>query len=551
MSDEPQHDVVVIGSGPGGGACAWGLASRGLKVLLLEEGPAYDPFADYRLDKSDWEQQRFPEKIPIAGRQTFAPLQPLDAARRDLRSWNRNTGLILPGDRRQFAGYYHAVGLGGTSLHFTGEAHRLNRAAMQMKTRFGVAADWPFDYQALEPYYEIAERIIGVAGPGADRHRPRKTPFPLPPHKLSYASQKLAAGCAALGMSFVANARAALSAPYDGRPACNYCGGCNRGCPRTDKGSADVTFIPKAAATGRCEVRTGVRVLRLMAGDGDRVRGVETLAGDARGFIPVRAVVVACGAVETPRLLLNSALGNESGEVGRNFMETLAWTSSALHPDPLGSHRGLPDDGIAWDWNAPDAIPGVIGGCRFTSGVAEADLIGPINYAQRVVPGWGRAHKAAMRQTFGRALSVGAIGECLPNSGTFIDLDPEARDAAGLPKARIHSRLDGDAVDRIAFMAKTARGILHASGAAEIFEEYGNYDSFGSTHVAGTCRMGADPATSVTRDDGRSHRWRNLFVADASLFPSMGGGEAPSLTIAALALKVAEGIATQAGRGEL
>ena len=191
MSDAPDHDVVVIGSGPGGGACAWGLAARGLKVLLLEEGPSYDPFADYRLDQPGWEQSRFPAKIPIDGRQTFAPMQPLEERWRDLRSWNRNRGLMLPGDRRQAVAYYHVVGLGGTTLHFTGEAHRLNRAAMAMQSRFGVAADWPFDYDALEPYYETAERIMGVAGPPqADRHRPRRSPYPLPPHPAELCQPK-------------------------------------------------------------------------------------------------------------------------------------------------------------------------------------------------------------------------------------------------------------------------------------------------------------------------------------------------------------------------
>jgi choline dehydrogenase-like flavoprotein len=552
VSDEPAHDVVVVGSGPGGAACAWRLVSRGLKVLLLEEGPRYDPFADYLLDKPEWEQSNFPAKIAVGGRQSFAPMQALDPQRRDLRSWNRNAGLLVPGENRRVLGYHHVVGLGGSTLHFTGEAHRLHPAAMKMRSRFGVAADWPFDYDVLAPYYDIAERVMGVAGPPEDKYRPRGGPYPLPPHRLSYASQKLAAGCEKLGLSFVANARAALSEPYDGRPACNYCGNCNRGCPRIDKGSADVTFVAKAEATGRCEVRTDTRVLRVEGGENDRVGGVEILSGGASAVIPARAVVIACGAVETPRLLLNSgALGNESGEVGRNFMETLSWTSSALHPERLGSYRCLPADGICWDFNAPDGISGAVGGCRFTNGTAEADLVGPIAYAHRAVQGFGRAHKAAMRSAFGRALVVGAIGESLPNADTYIDLDPEKRDTAGLNLARIHSRLDDDALRRLAFMAKTARAILAASGAAEIFEEYGTYDAFSATHVSGTCRMGADPEHTVVDPDGCSHRWRNLFISDASVFPSMGGGEAPSLTIAAVAIKTADAIAARMGRGEL
>jgi choline dehydrogenase-like flavoprotein len=552
-----EPEIVVIGSGAGGAACAWRLAERGIDVLVLEAGPAYDPSGDYRLDRPAWEQQGFPEKVPTAGRQTVAPLQPLAEAWKHLRSWRRGTGNLIAGDRRDNEGYQHVVGLGGSTLRFTGEAQRLHPRAMAMKRDFGVAADWPIDYATLEPYYDLAERVIGVAGPGADRHRPRSAPHPLPAHPLSYGSQRLAQGCAKIGLSFTANHRAALSQPYDGRPACNYCGNCNRGCPRLDKGSADVTFIAKARALGRLTVRTETRVLRILAGSDDRIAGVEVAAGGRTERIAARIVVLACGAVESPRLLLVSSgefaphgLANESGEVGRNLMETVAWNASALLAEPLGSHRGLPADGICWDFNAPDAIPGVIGGCRFTNGTAEAGLVGPIAYATRVVGGWGKEHKAAMRGSFGRALAVGALGESLPNPGTFIDLDPEQRDADGIPLARIHGHLDEMTLRRLSFMAGTARDILKAAGAGETFEEYGTYDIFSPTHVSGTCRMGVDPARSVVDDTCRSHRWRNLYVADASVFPSMGGGEGPALTISALALRCADAIADRAKRGE-
>ena len=271
-----------------------------------------------------------------------------------------------------------------------------------------------------------------------------------------------------------------------------------------------------------------------------------------------RVVVVACGAVETPRLLLASTnqyapdgLGNESGQVGRHFMETIVWTSSGLHGERLDSFRGLPSDGVCWDFNAPDAIPGVIGGCSFSPATAEADLIGPINYAQRVVPGWGRQHKAEMRRVFGRVLSVKAIGESLPNEKSFIEIDPEERDEFGVPLARINSYLGGMELRRLEFMAKTVRDILFASGVEKLFEEYGTYDFFNSTHVFGTCRMGNDPQQSVVDRYGRSHRWRNLFIADASVFPSSGGGEAPSLTIEALAIRTAATIRELVSKGEV
>lgn len=543
-------DVVVIGSGAGGGACAWSLAKHGVDVCLLEAGPAYDFKQDYRLERDDWERTLFPEKNISKQRQTFAELQPLEQKWSDLLSWNHNTGRLNTGTNRLPFAYHHVLGLGGSTLHFSGEAHRINQNAMKMQTDFSVAADWPISYETLEPYYQTAEAIIGVAGK-TDQRCWRSRPYPLPAHPLNYNSQFLAKGFAAQGMSLQANSLAILSEPYDGRPACNHCNNCTRGCPRADKGSVDVTFIKQARASQHCTVMTESDVTRIIASPQGNVSAV--VYRDKAGIehsIQSRVVVVACGAVETPRLLLNSessaapdGLANESGQLGRHFMETVFWQSNALHPEPLGSHRGIPSDSICWDFNDPDAIDGVIGGCRFSSGVSESDLVGPINYAKRVVKGWGLHHKQAMREQFGRVISLGGLGESLPNPQSYISLDPHQQDQYGMPKARIHSYLDEMELKRMAFMAKTCREVLKASGAETIFEEYGVYDYFSATHVFGTCRMGTDPEQSVVDAYGQSHRWKNLFVADASVFPSSGGGEAPSLTIEALGLRTGDRIA--------
>ena len=548
MKSNKTYDVVIVGAGAGGGAAAWALTRKGMRVLVLEAGPRFDPSKDYRLESADWEGHPFPEKPSSQGRYSFARLQRLHSKWRDLHSWNHIHGQLSRESRRLPGKYHHVRGVGGSTLHFTGEAHRLHPQAMQMRTRFGKAADWPVRYQELERYYQQAEYLIGVAGANQDRHRPRSKPYPLPPHKMSFASSKVKAACTQVGLNWQENPLAILSRPYDGRRSCNYCGNCARGCPRSDKGSVDITFMRHAMASGYCTLLSECTVTEVIAGDHDRIAGVNYIdsngdAHQAQG----RIYMLACGAIETPRLLLLSTsthasegVANETGQVGRHFMETLAWVSHALHDQQLGSHRGVPSDGVCWDFNAPDAIPGVIGGCRFSLGMAESELIGPISYAQRVVAGWGRQHKQQMREQFGRVLSIGAIGECLPNGGSYIDLDSARNDQFGRPIARIHSYLPDEALYRLRFMANKCREILKASGIEKIFEEAGTYDHFSSTHVFGTCRMGLDPKNSVVDADCRSHRWKNLYIVDASVFPSSGGGESPSLTINALALKSAE-----------
>ncbi|MZR14260.1 FAD-binding protein [Maritimibacter sp. DP07] len=537
-------DVLIVGSGPGGGAAAWRLATKGLRVRVLEAGPAFEPRKDYAQDREDWETP-FPVLPGSRAPYDVADLQNLGDEAKNIRSWNSLSGPYVPGERRASFGYHHVRGVGGSSLHFTGEAHRLTPAAMKMRSDFGVAADWPMDYDALAPYWQLAEQTVGIAGPADDLRAPRRKPYPMPAHPFSFASARLAEAARDIGMSIQPNSLAALSTPYDDRPECNFCGGCLRGCQRLDKGTIDVTYLRHAVNTGRCEVLPGVEALQIEA-EGNRATGVLCKTQDGLQVFQAKVIFLACGAVQTPRLLLNSAashspdgLANESGEVGRNFMETLLFTSSALHPEDLGSHRGLPVDWVSWDYSSPDSIPGLVGGARFGPSMAESDLVGPVAYATRVVDGWGADHKRRMRQTFGRALSVTGIGACLPNVGSFITLS-ERKDASGLPVPRIHSELKADAFARIRFMAQVCRDILAAANCDKPFEEFSSADAFSSTHVFGTCRMGRNADESVVDEFCRSHRWRNLFITDGSVFPSSGGGESPGLTIQALALRASD-----------
>lgn len=156
------------------------------------------------------------------------------------------------------------------------------------------------------------------------------------------------------------------------------------------------------------------------------------------------------------------------------------------------------------------------GGRRLHNASAEAGLMGLASFATDAVAGWGRDHARAMRETWGHALSVAAIGESLPNPTGRVDLDPEAHNSFGIPLARITSWLSESDITRLRFMPAKCRELLAACGAAEIIEASTTWDGFNSTHVFGTCRMGT-PATSVVDPDLRSQRWRNLWITDASV----------------------------------
>jgi len=547
MGIKGAFDVVIVGAGAGGAAMAWRLVTNGAKVLLLEAGPRFDPAQDYPLTEPGWERAGFAHKPHSTASVTYGDLGRYDPGETGLASWNAVSGRIHEdGARRPVdQAYGHVQGVGGTTLHFVGEAHRLHPDSMALRTRFDQGADWPLTYADLEPYYTICESLIGVAGPADQGARWRSAPFVQPAHPLSPAAKRLQKAGAQLGQNWQANSRAALSQPRENRPACNYCGNCSRGCPIGDKGSADVTFIADAEDTGRLVIREHATVEKIHLAPDGQVAGVSYIHSGTRTYQETPVLVLAAGAVQTPRLLLASASGgvsNSSGQVGRNFMETLAWTSTGLLEGLENSHMGLPADAICWDYNQPDSVSGVVGGCRFNSAVQEIGFTGPIAYATRAVPGFGAGFKHAMRRDFGRAISVGAIGEVIADARSFVGLDPQKTDFIGQPLPVIHSVLTQNSVDLLRFMARQARRVLAQAGVRDLVEEYGSYDRFSTSHVFGTCRMGHQSDTSVVNGNCRSHDHPNLYISDASVFASSGGGESPSLTIQALAVRAADHI---------
>lgn len=538
-STKAKYDCLVIGSGPGGAPFAWKLASKGMNVLILEAGPRYNPYKDYALDETDWEIKGFPIKKRI--RYTYGEEQPLDPKYASLESWNKASGKLNKSKKRKYLKYQQICGVGGTTLHYQGEAHRLNESAFRMKSMFGVAVDWPIDYKDLAPYYTEAENVIGVAGPDNIPYRPRNKPYPMKPHKLSYSSQIVEGACKKQGIELLPNSVAILSSLYRDAPPCNYCNGCVWGCPRKDKGSVDVTFIPLAEDTGTCEILENVFVTRIEV---EKKEGKAKAKGivyyDRSGkehFVEGDYIAVACGAVETPRLLLNSEL-DQNGLVGKNFMETTFYETVAFHPERTDSYRGIPIDSVIWKWNNPDPKLGFTGGVRLFPTVASA--VGPINYALRYYDGWGEEFLSEAEKWFGHAIGFGGIAESLPNKDSFVTIDPKIKDEYGVPVAKIQSFLGESELKSIEFMAEKSKDILKASGAVDIVEEISSYDFFAATHVFGTCRMGNDEENSVVDSSLRVHNIPNLLVTDASVFPTSGGGEAPSLTIEALSLRAAD-----------
>jgi choline dehydrogenase-like flavoprotein len=562
MSKEREIDVCIIGSGAGGAPVAYALGNAGFSVIVLEAGPRYTP-TEYHLAQKDWERYPYPLPFidPKLGRKkdlyTYGETQPLNPDYKRLRSWSKSQGYFNNTDRRFPPDIHRAKGVGGTTLHYQGEAHRFSPHGFRTRTLYGVAEDWPITYKDLEPYYEKMENLLGVSGLNGNPFKPPRGVFPNPPHELSCASERVKAGFDKLGLHLWPNSLNIVSTPFEGRPACNYCNGCSLGCMPRAKGSMDVTLIPKAEATGNVEVRPNSVARKISLNKKGLVDGVIYFDADKiEKRLDARIVVVSANALETPRLLLNSkseafpdGLANGSGLVGKYFMETIIYSNTVLFTEQIDSYKGLQIDSRAWDYNETSKENSFIGGVVF--GVSALDLLGPLSYAQRLAPPWGRAHKDFMTRYFGHAINVFAIGEQLPRKENTITIDEETKDYYGIPVARVTTKESTNDLEMLSFMQKKCDEITDAAGAIEKVREFSAYDLSLISHMGGTCRMGKDPGKSVLNSYCQSHDVKNLFVVDSSPFVTQGGGDSPSLTIHAVALRASDYIIKEAKKGNL
>jgi len=540
-----EYDVIVAGSGAGGGFAAMALTRAGMKVLLLERGPRHDYRTDYPMHHADWEQK----PRPFSLQETSIAREPgvlLDGEHQHLTS--HDYGHEATRLRRAPFRYRRVHGLGGTTLHYQGEAHRFADYAFNARTAYGLGADWPIGYSDLAPYYDSAEHILGVAGTPGNPHKPARGSFPTPAHPLSPASLRVAEAARQHGWTLRPNTLALPSRSVDGRVACQHTGGCTVGCIFGAKSSVDLTAIKHAEATGRLTVKTGAKLIRLETRSKARISEVVYSHRGRETSAVARAYVLATGAVETPRLLLASrtghypnGIGNDADQVGRYFMELMLVDLVVRYDGNPDTYKGPPIDARLWDFARPDPSAAVRSGYVLGVSGTMAGYQGPLSYALKT-PGFGREHKRAMREQFGSMLSIFGIAEQEPRYENRLVL-ADKLDDHGVPLVSVRASPSAADVSALEAMLAKCRALADTSGAAEVRSQRSTYDLPSASHVGGGCRMGADPATSVTDPRGRVHGLENLYVCDASVLVSQGAGDSPSLTIQALALRTASHIA--------
>ena len=531
---KPRVNAVVVGAGAGGGIVAKELAEAGLSVVFLERGdwPRYDRHNDDELVS---------QRTPVLGN----PYGPDDARyRRVVENPDGSPSIVLPSE----GAYSNNAGcVGGGTVSYGAMAWRYMPQDFRMRSTYGAVEgstleDWPVSYEDLEPYYEKAEYEVGVAGDYSDNPfgGPRKKPFPMPAFPYNKEGKRVVEATRRMGLHPFPIPMLRNSVPYNGRPACIHMRSCvGFACPVDAKSGSQNTVIPRALATGNCEVRTGCVVAEVRVDDRGRARGVRYFDSEGRGWEQESdLVIVSASATETARLLLNSksklfpnGAGNTHDWVGRN----------------LQGHGYVGAFGIAEDEVYEEAGPGAtVAFCDFNHG--NAGLVGggllanefialPYTFCEVRPPGeprWGKAHKDFQRQNYKRVIRLyGPIQE-IPNFSARVTVDPTVKDAWGIPVCRLSGTRHPYDQKLGEFMSGKAERVLQEMGAIRTWRGRLGLGLSGGQHQAGTCRMGNDPTTSVTNRYGQVHDIDNLFSADGSLHVTNGGFN-PVLTIMAMA----------------
>lgn len=378
----------------------------------------------------------------------------------------------------------------------------------------------------------------------------------MPPLPVKSSGVLLERGARKLGLHPFPAPMAINSQLFRGRPACIHCGFCHGfACEVGSKASTLTTVIPEAEATGRCEVRHNSYVARIDTNKQGRATGVMYFDRDRREHVQrARAVVVCANGAETPRLLLMSAsaqfpqgLANSSGLVGKYLMFNSNVRALGVFEHELNEHKSVQVTRIVHDFYDSDPERGHYGGGGLDARIGPQ----PTTWAIRTAtegPSWGSAYKARLRE-FPRSMQVACHGTSLAVEANNITLDPEVKDAWGLPAMRVTYRDHPDDLANARFLQDRGAEILAAAGALRVTKAPVT-EQTSSVHLLGTCRMGNDPATSVVDRYHRSHDVPNLFVCDGSSLVTSGRGQ-PTMTIQALAFRAGEHIARFAKRGEI
>jgi choline dehydrogenase-like flavoprotein len=555
---QEKYDVCIIGSGAGAGPVAYELSKNGFKVIVLEKGPWFKT-KDFSKDE-----------IVATRRNVYTPS--LEEEQHVIEAINDDGKWEAKSTYSTGRTFWNGNMVGGSSNIMSGYFHRMKPNDFKLLTVYGPVkganiVDWPVNYDDMEPYFDRVEKTVGVSGRVVNHStlEPRSnSSFPYPPLAENVVSRWIDTAADKLGYKAVPVPRAILSLPEKGRSSCvysNYCG--SYGCSSDAKGSSRVALLNKALATGNCTILPNSKVYKLETnGMGKIVKSWHYDAEGERKSIDANLFVVACQAVETSRLLLMSknvdfpnGLANNGGLVGKNLIFSAGGVGSGkfvydnLEKESAEQLKvpGLFVNRAIQNWyeiNDKDAFPEKTKGGTVDFLFEHANGISKAIRNKRDSDGdlvYGSALKSKIKKYFlnQRKLNFEVFVDWLPTDNCFVTLDENVVDKWGDPvaKIRIDNHLHDIKVGK--YLAKKAEDLMNEMGATDVKS---NINGAPPTNLmAGGCRFGDDPKTSVLDKNCKAHEVDNLYVTDGSFMPT-GGSVTYTWTIYANSFRVAEAI---------
>ena len=562
-----EFDAVIVGAGAGGGTAVRVLADHGMKVCLLEAGPMLDPTAEFKEHKSfhDYDHRG----VEDGGRFYFGAGKPYGFMTTTSGGWTLPGEPYTVGEGSQFKWFRSRI-VGGRTNHYGRMSFRFSQMDFKARDRDGLGDNWPIDYSVISPYYDKAERFIGVTGTIEGIASAPDGIFEQAPPPQVHTLLAREAG-KKLGIPFIANRRAVITSNKNGRAACHYCGDCGRGCLTASAYSASQVEIFPALKTGNATLITDAMVREVSVDSNGKPNGVIYIDRGTRREVKIsaKAVILAASTCESSRILLNSksryhpnGIGNSSGQVGRNLMDTVGFGLNGYVPYlegmPHYDSNGFGGTHLYapwWAWDDHEKL-GFPRGYHIEFG-GGFRLPGPGSYHGAAREhGYGAKMKKQIREQYGASVSFAGRGEMIANDLSYCEIDPNVVDQWGIPVLKFHFKWADHEWKQARHMEKAFTEIIDAMGGRVVGLANAEREADGISvpgsiiHEVGTARMGERAETSVLNGFNQAWDAKNLFVVDGASFVS-NPDKNPTLTINALSWRACDYLADEMRKGNV
>ncbi|MGK0363070.1 MAG: choline dehydrogenase-like flavoprotein [Saprospiraceae bacterium] len=557
------YDVIIVGSGAGGGMAAKILADSGLKVAVLEAGPNFDP-----ADPETKTQMKWGWQSPRRGAGSTRAFGEYDMA---YGGWELEGEPYTQKNGSQFD-WFRSRMLGGRTNHWGRISLRFGPNDFKKYDQDGLSANWPIGYDDVKPYYDKVDKLIGVFGSKEGIYN-EPDGFFLPPPKPRLHELYIKRANKKTGIMTIPSRLSIVTKRINkDRGVCFYCGQCSRSCSSYADFSSSSCLVKPAMTTGNVDLFTNAMAREVITDKDGRAKAISYVSKDDMNEYQVRGktVILAASACESARILLNSkssahpdGLGNGSGVVGKYLHDSTGASRAAFIPQMMDRQK-YNEDGVGglhlyspwWlDNKKLDFARGYhieywggLGMPLYGFGMGLEGLNGlfpEFAGGPKRAGGYGKSYKNDMRRTYGAVLGFGGRGESVPRESNYCEIDPEKVDKFGIPVLRFNYKWTDQERNQARHMQDKFSEIIDALGGIPLGKKPGKEEDYGLhnpgriIHEVGTTRMGDDPSTSVLNRYNQSHEVNNLFVMDGGAFVSQADKN-PTWTIMALAWRASE-----------